>query len=116
VEEYYDEELEAIKRKKLLEYQRKLRELMAAEERRRIEEARREQILRRILSPEARQRLANLRMIRPELVERLEEQLIALATSGRLKVPLSDEELKNILASLARQTRREYRIRYVPSG
>lgn len=114
--EYFDEleedqELEEIKRRKLLEYQRRLEAARAEEER--LEEARRqrEAILRRILTPEARERLANLRMVRPELVENVETQLIQLVYSGRLPTPVTDEMLKEILRRVVGQ-QGEVRIRF----
>ncbi len=102
-----DEELEMIKRRKLLEYQKRLEE----ERRRREMELRKEMLLRRILTPEARSRLANLKLVRPELVALVEEQLIALAQTGRVRIPITDKELKELLAQIYEQTHRETRIR-----
>ena len=107
----YDRELEEIKKRKLLEYQRKLIEAERLEEQRRVEEAKRQEMLRRILTPEARQRLANLKIIKPDLVENLEQQLIQIAASGRVRLPITDKELKRILAQLA-SSRREIKIKY----
>ncbi len=103
-----DEELEEIKKRKMMELQKRLEE-----ERRRAElAAQRRAILNVILTPEARARLDNLRLVKPELVEALENQLIALAQSGRIKVPITDEELKRILEEIYRRTHREIRIRF----
>lgn len=102
--ESYDAELEEIKRRKLLELQRKMEE----EKQRRLQI---EAILRRILTPEARSRLANLRLVKPELANIVEQQLIALAQSGRVPVPITDDFLKKLLAQLYEQTHRETRIR-----
>ncbi len=103
-----EEELEEIKRRKMLELQKKIEE-----ERKRAELAlQKRMIINRILTPEARQRLDNLRVIKPELVESLENQLIALAQSGRIRVPITDEELKRILEEIYRRTHREVRIRF----
>lgn len=52
------------------------------------------------MSPEARQRLTNLRMIKPDFTEQLELQLIQLAQAGKLPIPLSDEQLKQVLVQL----------------
>ena len=103
-----DEELEEARRRKLEELQRRVEE----EEKRRYEEAQKRAYLRIILTPEARSRLDNLRLVKPELVEALENQLIALAQSGRIKVPITDDDLRKILESIYSQTRREYRIRF----
>lgn len=90
------DELELIKRRKMAELQRK----MAEEERRRELEARKQSILRVILTPEARSRIANLKIVKPEFAEQLETQLISLAQQGKLPVPLTDEQLKRILIEL----------------
>ncbi|MEZ0290414.1 MAG: DNA-binding protein [Sulfolobales archaeon] len=108
--ETYDEELEMLKRRKLEEIYRR-RELEKAERERRLrEEAIKKELLRRILTPEARERLANLKLVKPELVSALEDQLITLAQSGRIKVPITDEELKEILSQIDERTRRDIRI------
>jgi programmed cell death protein 5 len=107
-----DEELEDIRKRRMLQLQRKL-----AEEQQRIQvaqqvEQQKQALLRQILAPEARQRLNNLKMVKPEFAAQLELQLIQLAQSGRLSIPLNDEQLKELLAKL-QSTKREIRIRRV---
>jgi programmed cell death protein 5 len=63
-------------------------------------QAQKENILRTILSPEARQRLTNLSMVKPEFTEQLEMQLIQLAQQGKIPVPLPDAQLRQILLQL----------------
>lgn len=106
-----DLELEEIRRRKLLEYQRRLLETAERERIRRELEARKEATLRMILTPEARSRLVNLKMVRPEIAEQLENQLIQLAQEGRIQVPVTDEMLKRILENIDRRFRRQIRIR-----
>ncbi len=108
----YDAELEALRRRRLLELQRRL-----LEEQRRAEveqqiQAVRKAALRRILTPEARSRLTNLKMVRPELANRVEDYLIQLAQTGRIRLPVTDEQLKRLLEVLASR-KREIRIRRV---
>lgn len=106
-----DLELEEIRRRKMLELQRRLKE--EEEKRRRmVIEAQKQAILRAILTPEARERLANVKLVRPEIAEFVENQLIALAQSGRISSPITDEELKEILAEITSRSRREFRIRF----
>lgn len=90
-----DKELEKLKAKRMAEIQERL-----AEEERLRREMERQAAMRVILTPEARQRLANLRLIKPELVAQLEEQLIQLANTGRVKMPITDDMLKEILSRL----------------
>jgi len=73
-------------------------------------ERQKQSIIRQILTPEARQRLTNIRMVKPEFAEELELQLIQLAQSGRLKGQVTDDQLKRTLEQLQGQ-RREIKIR-----
>ena len=106
-----DEELSAIRRKKLLAMQQKNVDEQKQSQADQFE-AQKQALLKQILSPEARQRLTNLKMIKPDFTEQLELQLIQLAQSDKLPIPLSDAQLKQILLQL--QTRkREITIRRV---
>jgi len=109
-DELSEEELEQLRRRRLAELQR-----AAAEEERRAEvqqqvEIQKQAILKRILTPEARQRLTNIKMVRPDFADQLELQLIQLAQSGKVKLPISDSQLKEALVRLQSQ-RKEIRIR-----
>lgn len=104
-----DEELEEIKRRKLLELQKQQEIAAAQEEQRRQMEAERAAILRQILTPEARERLARIKMAHPEIAENVENQLIALAQAGRIDRMIDDATLKSILER-AIPRRREIRI------
>ena len=70
----------------------------------------REAALRMALTSEARQRLANVRMVRPDLASSIEEYVIQLASSGKLKSAVDDEQVKQMLATLQGK-KREIRIR-----
>ena len=70
----------------------------------------REGVLRTALTSEARQRLANVKMVKPELASSIEEYVIQLASSGRLKRALDDEQVKQMLVALQGK-KREIKIR-----
>ena len=72
--------------------------------------AMREGVLRMALTSEARQRLANVKMVRPDMASSIEEYVIQLASAGKLKRALGDEEVKQLLASL-QERKREIKIR-----
>ncbi len=105
-----EEELEDLRRRRLLELQQRLaREQQRVQAQQQVE-LQKQALLRRILTPDARQRLTNLKMVKPEFAEQLELQLIQLAQQGRINIPLNDEQLKEILAKL-QSGRREIKIR-----
>lgn len=70
----------------------------------------RDNLLRTALSAEARQRLTNVKMVRPELASAIEEYVIQLVSSGKLKRVIDDEQLKQMLYSL-QEKKRDIRIR-----
>ena len=103
-----DDELEQIRRRKMMEMERSLSQEREVEEQKRYQEAekaRKQQILRQILAPDARERLANVRLVRPDLAENVENQLIQLASMGRINRLLTDTDIRDILARLTEKKR-----------
>lgn len=99
------DELDAIR-------QRKIQEMMAQQQQSAMEaeqmkqlEAQRQQVLRQLLTPEARERLANMRIARPEVAEAVENQLIMLAQSGRINQQIDDATLKELLKRIVPKKR-----------
>ena len=109
-DEYSDEELDAIRRRRYSELQRAAMDEQRQSEARRQFDAQKQAALKQILTPEARQRLTNIRMVKPDFAEQIELQLIQLAQAGRIKVPIGDDQLKEALARL-QSSRKEIRIR-----
>ena len=76
------------------------------------QKARRENVLRVALTSEARQRLMNVRMVKPELAASIEEYIVQLVSSGKLKSEIDDDQLKELLMSL-QERKRDIRIRRI---
>lgn len=95
-----DKELEELRRRREAELQSKAGTQAQAESQRAEIDAQKAMILRQILTPKARDRLANIKMARPEFADKLENQLIQLASSGSLRGPMTEEQLVEILRRL----------------
>ena len=106
-----DEELERLRQRRLMEIQAQQQQQDEVQRAQQEAEAQKQSLLRQILTPEARQRLTNIRMVRPDYAEQLELQLIQVAQSGRVKLPIADDMLKRLLEQVEAQQRREIRIR-----
>ena len=74
--------------------------------------AQKEQILKQVLTPEARSRLNNIKMVKPELSDMVEQYLIGMATQGKLPGQINDDQLKQILLS-TQQPKRDFKINRV---
>ena len=71
--------------------------------------AQKEVMLKQILSGDARLRLNNVKMVKPELANLVENYLLGLAAQGRAPGQITDEQLKQILMS-AQQPKKDFKI------
>ncbi len=110
-----DAELEALRQRRLREVQemqaRAPPELVQAQQRAEAErrEAERFEVLRRLLTPEARERLARIRLAKPDVAAAIEQQILSLAASGRVARQIDDATLRALLERLMPE-RREIKI------
>ena len=68
-----------------------------------------EMMLKQRLTSEARLRLNNVKMVKPELANMVENYLLGLASQGRSPGQITDDQLKQILLS-AQQPKRDFKI------
>jgi programmed cell death protein 5 len=98
-----DEELEKLRKEKMEQLQDS-QEGEGAEEAREAQreqrEAQKKAMLRKHLTDEARKRLNTIKMSKPEFGEQVEQQVVALAQSGRIQGRIDDEKMKAILKEL----------------
>ena len=100
-----DDELEELRRRRLTALQKQVSDEQRNAQIEQQMEQQKATLLRTILTPEARQRLTNLKMVKPEFTDQLELQLIQLAQQRKIPIPLSDEQLKKILVQLQSRKR-----------
>ena len=100
-----DPELAALRQKRMAEIQQQAQQQAAQEEKAQQFEMQKQSVLRQILTPEARDRLANIKLANPQMADGVEMQLIQLAQSGRLQGVIDDAMLRNILAQITPQKR-----------
>ncbi len=105
-----EDELDELRRERLEELQERQgaageAEAEAQEQARQQAEAQKQAILRQYLTDGARQRLNSVRMSRPDFADQVEQQLVALAQSGRLGDKLDESQMKDLLRELAPDSR-----------
>ncbi|PSP27485.1 DNA-binding protein [Halobacteriales archaeon QH_2_65_14] len=97
-----DEELQRIReqKKKQLKEQAGEADQEAIEEQRQQAEAQKKAILRQHLTDGARKRLNTVKMSKPQVGEKVEQQIIALAQSGRIQGKIDEDKMKQLLKEL----------------
>ena len=74
--------------------------------------AQKEMMLKQVLSSDARLRLNNVRMVKPELADLVENYILNLSVQGKITGQISDEQLKQILLSV-QQPKRDFKFNRV---
>jgi programmed cell death protein 5 len=104
-----DDELEMLRQRKMQQMQQmqsqQVQQQAMAEERQKEAEAQRAAIMRQILTPEARDRLATVKIAYPDVAHLVEDQLIRLVQMGQIKSQVDEPTLKQILRRVAPQKR-----------
>jgi programmed cell death protein 5 len=63
-------------------------------------EAQKKAVLRQHRTDDARQRLNTVKMSKPQVGEQIEQQIVAIAQSGRIQGKIDDEKMKQLLKEL----------------
>ncbi|MEF8786255.1 MAG: DNA-binding protein [Haloarculaceae archaeon] len=97
-----EEELEELRKKKReqLKEQAEGQDGEAMEAQRQQAEAQKKAVLRKSLTDGARKRLNTVKMSKPEHGEKIEQQIVALAQSGRIQGKIDEEKMKELLQEL----------------
>ena len=105
-----DDELSEIRKRRMAQLQQQAGQQQAgrAERQQRLKQQI-QMILMQILEPDARERLNTIKLTKPDFAGAVEQQLVALAQSGRLKQKITDAQFKELLRQLA-PAKRDYSI------
>ena len=74
--------------------------------------AQKEMMLKQVLSSDARLRLNNVRMVKSDLADLVENYILNLSVQGKISGQISDDQLKQILSS-AQQPKRDFKFNRV---
>jgi len=74
--------------------------------------AQKETMLKQVLSTDARLRLNNVRMVKPDLADLVENYILNLSVQGKISGQISDDQLKQILSS-AQQPKHDFKFNRV---
>ncbi|NPV50049.1 MAG: DNA-binding protein [Candidatus Methanofastidiosum sp.] len=107
------DDAEAIKRKKLEELQKQAMADEQAKQQKTEFELQKQQIMRALLTPEARERLTRVKMARKEEGEQIELLLIQLYQAGKITKQVDDAMLKQILERALLSNKKEFKIRRI---
>lgn len=104
-----DDDLEELRRRKMEELQERADDGGDDEAREAAQqqaEAQKQALLRQYLTDEARKRLNTVKMSKPGFGEQVEQQVVALARSGRIRDTIDDERMKQLLKELKPEKKR----------
>ena len=107
-----DDELSELRKRRMAQLQQQAgdQQAMQAElERQERIKSQMQMVLMSILEPDARERLSTIKLTKPDFAGAVEQQLVQLAQSGRLKNKITDSQLKELLRQLAPK-KRDYSI------
>ena len=106
-----DDELAEIRRQRMMQRQQQMAEQEQAQRQQQMQ-AQIQSVLMQAMEPEARERLNTIKLTKLEFAAAVEQQIVALAQSGRLRQKITDDQLKQLLSQIVPQ-KKEFNIRRV---
>ena len=101
-----DDELSLLREQRRLELQKQLQQQATAQadaeikaHQAQVDEQNISAVIKKILSPEARSRLATIAMVTPQRADSIRVALMTMNDEGRIQGTLNDEQFKQLLAS-----------------
>jgi len=107
-----EEELAELRRQRMMQMQQQQMAEQEQLQRQQQMQAQMQSVLMQVMEPAARERLGTIKLTRPDVAATIEQQIVALAQSGRLRQKITDEQLKSLLTQIIPQ-KREFNIRRV---
>jgi len=104
-----DDELSELRKRRMAQMQQQAGDQQEELERQQKQKSQIQMLLMQVLEPDARERLNTIKLTKADFAASVEQQLVALAQSGRLKNKITDAQLKELLRQLA-PARRDYSI------
>ena len=104
-----DDELSELRKRRMAQMQQQAGDQQEELERQQKQKSQIQMLLMQVLEPDARERLNTIKLTKAEFAASVEQQLVSLAQSGRLKNKITDAQLKELLRQLA-PARRDYTI------
>ncbi|KZN25408.1 DNA-binding protein [Haladaptatus sp. R4] len=95
-----DERLEELRKQKMEELQDQQQQEEAQQQAQQQANAQKQALLRQYLTDGARKRLNSVRMSKPQFAEQVEQQILAIAQSGRINGKIDDAKMKELLREL----------------
>ena len=95
-----DERLEELRKQKMEEMQEQGEQQEAQEAAQQQADAQKQALLRQYLTDGARKRLNSVRMSKPDFAEQVEQQILAIAQSGRVNGKIDEDKMKELLREM----------------
>ncbi len=95
-----EEDIEKLRQEKIEQLRERKQDEQGQQAQQEAADAQKQAVLRQFLTDGARKRLNSVKMSKPEFGEQVEQQIVALAQSGRVQGRIDEEKMKELLREL----------------